>query len=269
MKIPVAADGVEAGSFAWSWLCNIAMPLKDATGMTHEQANRAAAKLMRHLFDIDMTTAQEWQRFEREWAATASALPVGRGLREALTRWHERKSNDSAESILLASAVHDFLAAAEAAPSERGAAEPCEETLRAMWKAYGEDRAPAEEDLFSMGRVYRAAIGAERGGTGRAVMKEIQWPEPMLRDDSSDGYTSGHNECLAACKAAVEASRGTLTEDAARLLYRLINRMPEAAYQRFVRDDPEMRAWWMAQLDVSGFGDTALRTQADAGKEGV
>ena len=39
--------------YAWSWHCNIAMPIMDATGVSHALANEAAARLMRHLFDID------------------------------------------------------------------------------------------------------------------------------------------------------------------------------------------------------------------------
>jgi hypothetical protein len=41
--------------YAWSWHCNLAMPVMDATGVTHRTANEAGARLMRHLFDIDIT----------------------------------------------------------------------------------------------------------------------------------------------------------------------------------------------------------------------
>ncbi len=40
---------------AWAWHCNIAMPLLDVLGLTHKDANQAAAHLMRHLFDVDIT----------------------------------------------------------------------------------------------------------------------------------------------------------------------------------------------------------------------
>lgn len=41
---------------AWGWHCNIAVPLMDSLGIGHEEANVAAAHLMSHLFDIDITT---------------------------------------------------------------------------------------------------------------------------------------------------------------------------------------------------------------------
>lgn len=39
--------------YAWSWHCNLAMPIMDSTGVSHEAANKAAARLMQHLFAID------------------------------------------------------------------------------------------------------------------------------------------------------------------------------------------------------------------------
>lgn len=46
--------------YAWSWHCNLAMPVMDATGVTHRVANEAGARLMRHLFDIDITNHPHW-----------------------------------------------------------------------------------------------------------------------------------------------------------------------------------------------------------------
>ncbi len=46
--------------YAWGWLCNIAMPLSDSAGMSHEQANVTAAYLMDHLFGIDITTNERF-----------------------------------------------------------------------------------------------------------------------------------------------------------------------------------------------------------------
>lgn len=40
----------EDPDFAWGWHCNIAMPIKDELGCTHLEANRAAARIMSHLF---------------------------------------------------------------------------------------------------------------------------------------------------------------------------------------------------------------------------
>lgn len=41
---------------AWAWFCNIAVPIMDVVdGCTHKQANEAAAHLMQHLFNYDIT----------------------------------------------------------------------------------------------------------------------------------------------------------------------------------------------------------------------
>lgn len=39
---------------AWAWHCNIAMPIMDELNVSHKQANFAAARLMSHLFEVDM-----------------------------------------------------------------------------------------------------------------------------------------------------------------------------------------------------------------------
>ena len=38
---------------AWSWHCNIAMPIMDYLKVSPADANLAAVKLMKHLFDVD------------------------------------------------------------------------------------------------------------------------------------------------------------------------------------------------------------------------
>lgn len=45
----------EDANYAWAWHCNIAMPVMDAIGCTADQANQAAAHLMSHLFEYDIT----------------------------------------------------------------------------------------------------------------------------------------------------------------------------------------------------------------------
>lgn len=65
----------EDPEYAWGWHCNLAMPIMDAIGVSHEQANTAAATLMHHLFDCDMTShphyeygksgAQQYAEFRR------------------------------------------------------------------------------------------------------------------------------------------------------------------------------------------------------------
>jgi hypothetical protein len=48
--------------YAWSWHCNVAMPMLDAkVGVTHEQANEAAACVMQHLFGVDVRASSEWR----------------------------------------------------------------------------------------------------------------------------------------------------------------------------------------------------------------
>ncbi len=56
-------------SYAWTWHCNIAMPLQDE-GIPHEQANRAAARLMDILFGVDITKTPQWEFLSRQWAET-------------------------------------------------------------------------------------------------------------------------------------------------------------------------------------------------------
>lgn len=48
--------------FAWSWHCNIAMAAQDV-GVTHEVANRAAARFMSVCFDVDVTQFGAWKNF--------------------------------------------------------------------------------------------------------------------------------------------------------------------------------------------------------------
>lgn len=57
---------------AWAWQSNIAMPIKDALHCSHWDANMAAARLMRHLFDVDM----EAHPLYIELMATADPAPT-------------------------------------------------------------------------------------------------------------------------------------------------------------------------------------------------
>ena len=57
LKAEMAADP----EYAWSWHCNLAMPIMDAAGISHEKANVAAAYLMSHLFCYDVTTDERFQ----------------------------------------------------------------------------------------------------------------------------------------------------------------------------------------------------------------
>lgn len=41
--------------YAWAFHCNLAVPLMDATGISHFNANRSASLIMCQLFGVDMT----------------------------------------------------------------------------------------------------------------------------------------------------------------------------------------------------------------------
>ena len=46
--------------YAWSWHCNFAVPIQDAIGSSHKDANEAAARLMQHIWDVDVTVFPEY-----------------------------------------------------------------------------------------------------------------------------------------------------------------------------------------------------------------
>lgn len=50
----------EDADYAWAWHCNLAMPVMDEINCSHEQANRAGARLMAILFGIDITQHRHW-----------------------------------------------------------------------------------------------------------------------------------------------------------------------------------------------------------------
>ena len=101
--------------YAWSWHCNLAMPIMDATNVSPALANVAGARLMRHLFDIDMTKHPHYlPRFDEEVAAqpepvnalllAALHLAVD-ALRAPLDGWKgelERKALDAANPVIVA-----------------------------------------------------------------------------------------------------------------------------------------------------------------------
>lgn len=74
-SIPQAFDSFsqamkQDSEYAWSWLCNLAMLIKDASddSVKHRHANVAAADFMLRAFDIDVTKFKEWADFERQWS---------------------------------------------------------------------------------------------------------------------------------------------------------------------------------------------------------
>lgn len=62
--------------WAWGWLCNVAVHARDL-GVSHEIANRAAARFMSSVFHIDVTKFKQWKSFERLWEEIA--VENGRG----------------------------------------------------------------------------------------------------------------------------------------------------------------------------------------------
>ncbi len=66
MSVAKAMDDLKSAmredpGYAWAWHCNLAMPISDSIGATHENANVAAAYLMALLFDCDITTHPHYE----------------------------------------------------------------------------------------------------------------------------------------------------------------------------------------------------------------
>lgn len=57
----LAAEIRSDPELAWAWHCNIAMPIFDVVGCSHKEANEAAAHLMQHLFECDITTHPHYE----------------------------------------------------------------------------------------------------------------------------------------------------------------------------------------------------------------
>ena len=78
----------EDPGYAWSWQCNLAVPIMDVTGVSHEQANQAAAHLMQHLFDIDITKHKSWPGYPKAPAQEYAELRIAAEREED----HEREN---------------------------------------------------------------------------------------------------------------------------------------------------------------------------------
>lgn len=46
--------------YAWALFCNIAVPIMDAAGVTHQVANETAAHIMQHLWGCDITQHEHY-----------------------------------------------------------------------------------------------------------------------------------------------------------------------------------------------------------------
>ena len=61
MNVAEAFDALKTAiqsdpEYAWSWHCNLAVPIMDAVNASHTDSNRAAALIMQQMFDCDITT---------------------------------------------------------------------------------------------------------------------------------------------------------------------------------------------------------------------
>lgn len=82
--VPAAFEALKAElqadpEYAWAWHCNFAKPFMDSTTLGHELANNSAASIMRHVFDIDITTHPHYRDLRAKWDAenvAQAASPV-------------------------------------------------------------------------------------------------------------------------------------------------------------------------------------------------
>jgi hypothetical protein len=74
LKLAIAADS----GYAWSWHCNLAMPMIDQ-GVEPSLANEAAARQMLHLFNFDTRACVEWGTRQGAAAASRFFAPGGEG----------------------------------------------------------------------------------------------------------------------------------------------------------------------------------------------
>jgi hypothetical protein len=59
--------------YAWAVHCNLAVPIMDSVRCTHEQANRAAARIMHQWFGLDITKHEHWKSIESQWSQSDQA----------------------------------------------------------------------------------------------------------------------------------------------------------------------------------------------------
>lgn len=82
--------------YAWAWHCNLAMPIMDGAKVSHRIANLTAARLMRHLFDIDTEKHQHFEIAEDPQPSLPAAVDCAEdknGLAWAISRWHAEVKN--------------------------------------------------------------------------------------------------------------------------------------------------------------------------------
>ena len=118
---PVAANAEALGAFdqlkaalladdeyAWSWHCNLAMPIMDSIHCSPVQANKAGADLMQYLFGIDVRKFKEWHHDEpmaaplmvEQRRVIVDLLNVARETFNALDDSEEREGADGREHVI-------------------------------------------------------------------------------------------------------------------------------------------------------------------------
>lgn len=66
--------------FAWVWHANIATTVADSSSLGHRLANKTAAALMQHLFDVDMEGCEHYRQSQVEPPSEPGASPVVVGI---------------------------------------------------------------------------------------------------------------------------------------------------------------------------------------------
>jgi hypothetical protein len=57
---------LDDSEYAWSWQCNLACPFLDEN-IPHKAANKAAARILRILFGVDITKHQNYMDMQKRW----------------------------------------------------------------------------------------------------------------------------------------------------------------------------------------------------------
>jgi len=73
--------------YSWAWLCNISVSAQDE-GLNRPAANRAAARFMKLLFDIDMTEHEHFQSTQTEQLSSTEEI-YQESVRLAVHLWRK------------------------------------------------------------------------------------------------------------------------------------------------------------------------------------
>lgn len=83
--------------FAWTWQCSLATAIMEE-GTNHEQANRAAARIMQELFSVDVTKCDQWKSFHWVGEAAQDTVPISHDIRFAVLMERLEKMVDCMKS---------------------------------------------------------------------------------------------------------------------------------------------------------------------------